>query len=249
MSTTNDGNDGSDGGVSHGQNGDAGVELPREFAWPTAEWIAAYRREATPATMAAAARCAEFEIMNITLGVELTPEDLVQLVLVETLNGSVKWPAGRITLRAHLRDKVRKIGRRLRARASQAPERTPVSLDGLALDSPLWLDERLHAGGDVEAQHDIASVSRNVERELTMGLAGDAIALRVLAAMPDAITVAEIAAATGLEARTVRAAKMRIQRATMRLDRSLHESAREVLNLPPLTHDASALSSSQDSEP
>lgn len=250
MTTTNDE---MGAGADHGQSGDAGIEPPREYAWPTPEWIAAYRAESTPATMGAAARCAEVELLHIdtsALGLgALGPDDLVQYVLISTLNGTLHWPAGRITLRAHLRDKIRKHARRLRKHVTPDLTRAPVPLDDLVADSPVWLDERLHAGGDVCEQLDVAAVSRVVERALTKRLHRDPLALRVLAAMPEAITIAEIAEATGLDAKVVRAAKLRIQRAAVKLDRSIREAAREVLAVPPLTHDASDLSRSHDSEP
>lgn len=215
--------------------------------WPSPQWIAAYRAEATNKTMAAVARCADVELRGFDT--EMTAEDLVQHALVATLNGTVKWPAGVVTLRAHLRDKVRSHARRLRRQAALGFEHAAVSLDDADADAPVWLDERMHAPSDVEGAHDVAKVSRAVERELIQRLAADPIALRVLAAMPDAITIAEIAEAVELPAAVVRAAKLRIQRAALKIDRSLRQSAREVLSLPPLNHTADALSRSQDSEP
>lgn len=223
------------------------AESAHSYAWPSPQWIAAYRAEATNKTMAAVARCADIELRG--LDTEMTADDLVQHALVETLNGTVKWPAGAVSLRAHLRDKVRTQARRLRRQAALGFEHTAVSLDDADTDAPVWLDERMHAPGDVASAHDVAKVSRAVERELIQRLAADPIALRVLAAMPDAITIAEIALAVELPAAVVRAAKLRIQRAAMKIDRSLRQSAREVLSLPPLNHAADALSRSQDSEP
>lgn len=241
-------NDTTDNAKTETQNQDTGaVSATPPCEWPSPAWIAAFRAEATDKTMAAAVRSADVELRGFDAS--MTAEDLVQHALAETIAGRIKWQVGTITLRAHLRDKVRSHARRLRRQAALGAAHVAVSLDDEGADSPVWLDERMHVDGDIEAARDVAKVCRAVERELTMRLAADPIALRVLAAMPDAITIAEIAEAIDLPAATVRAAKLRIQRAALKIDRVLRQSAREVLSLPPLTHAADALARSQDSEP
>lgn len=220
------------------------------LAWPSPAWTAAFHAQATPATMTAAARTAEVELRTIeplAIDATLTPEDVVQHIVTSTLSGKIAWPAATITLRAHLRDKIRKLGRRLRQR-QHADLSEPVLLDAFPKDHPIWSDDGLHAPGELDEQVGVSRVARRVEQALTLKLHRDPVALRILALMPHATTVRDLAAESGLPAATVRAAKVRIQRAASKLGRPLRAAVREVLPFAPSTHDGE-LSSSTDSEP
>ncbi len=219
-------------------------------AWPSPAWMAAFRAQATPAMMAAATRTAVVELRSIepmAIDATLTPEDMVQHIVAATLSGQIVWPAATITLRAHVRDKIRKLGRRLRQR-KHADLSEPVRLDAFPEDHPIWSDGGLHAPGELDEQVGVTRVARQVEQALMHKLRRDPVALRILALLPEASTVRDLAAASALPAATVRAAKLRIQRAAIKLARPLRAAVREVLPFAPSTHDGE-LSSSTDSEP
>ncbi|MBK9032143.1 MAG: hypothetical protein IPL61_12625 [Myxococcales bacterium] len=228
-----------------------GSELAMDpICWPAPAWIAAFRREATPATMTAAARCADIELARLQrLQIDLPwdAEDIVQHVLAATLGGNIKWIPGQITLRAHLRDKIQLAARQLRKRKRPDLFATLIDLDHVGDEHPVWADEGLH-GEDLERQVELRTLARRAEVEMWQHAKDDPIALSVLAAMPDAATDGDLADATGLTQAAVKAAKQRLRRHAGKLSRALRTDVRDVLAVAtPFNHDLD-MSRSSDSE-
>lgn len=200
--------------------------------WPSAAWFAALEAQATPATLASAARSARKQIALLErLGMrpDGTEEDMTQGLLDAMIGGAVTWDP-RVPLGAFLHNKLADLGARLRRGRRLPILAASIWLDHVDEDHPIWSTEAMHATGDLAFDADISDLARRTEVELWERAAGDREALRLLAAMPEAGTDRELADATGLSLAAVVAAKRRLRRYGEKLSQELRDDARDVLS-------------------
>lgn len=212
--------------------------------WPRAGWEDAFRQEATTETMEAAVRCAAIELQRLERLGAVVPwdaEDIVQSVLAATCAGALAWTPGTVTLRAHLRDKIRLLGRRARRRhrvTERAGGAFEIALDHLADDDPTWSDRALSTD-DPGRDLVIRDLARRAEADLWRLAAGDPVALRVLTAMTAGhFDLDDIALATKLPPRAVENARRRLRVLAGHLSPKLRTAIRTELELDTSTDDA-----------
>lgn len=203
--------------------------------WPSTGWRDAFRQQATEETMEAALRCAAIELNRLDRLGAIVPwaaEDMVQGIVTATCARALSWSPGAVTLRAHLKDKIRLLGRRARRRhrtAERMGATVEVALDHLADDDPTWSDAALTTT-DLAHQAIVRDLARRTEADLWRLAAKDDIALRVLRAMADGETAtADIAAATGLPPLVVLNARRRLRALADHLSPDLRADARREL--------------------
>lgn len=202
------------------------------ITWPSAEWFAALDAQATPATLAGAAREARAQIALLErLGIrpDGDEEDMTQQILDAMIGGAVTWDP-RVPLGAFLHNKLSDLGARLRRGRRLPVQAASIWLDHVDEDHPIWSADAMHASGDIPFEADICDLARRTEIELWERAKGDPEALRLLAAMPDAGTDRDLAEATGLSLAAVIAAKRRLRRYTEKLSRELRDDVRDVLS-------------------
>ena len=191
--------------------------------WPSEEWRAAFRREATPVALKAVRRCAEIEIARLhrlDVPISWEAEDLVQKLLVRTCSGSLRWDPDKVSLRTHLYDKVRMACRRKRRRWLDQETRM-IALDAARDDDPLLAGDGLHSPSP-EADVALADLARRVEAEVWEKIKADPIATRVFGAMLEHDGGnKELVRTTGLPIEAIKSAKKRIRRIAAHLSPEL----------------------------
>ncbi|HVV82898.1 MAG TPA: hypothetical protein VHE35_07445 [Kofleriaceae bacterium] len=209
--------------------------------WPSAGWHDAFSRQATAGTWQAAKRCAEFELSRLErLGVIVAweAEDVAQEVMTATAAGTLAWLPGTVSLRAHLKDKIRQLARRARRRywaTELGSETVEIPLDDLTDKDPIW-SEVVPTAFDAADQTIMRDLVRRTEANLWLLAAKDTVARRVLKAVTDGeTTTTDIAAVTGLPAIAVQNARRRLRALADRLPADLREGAGLAL---PLDDDA-----------
>ncbi len=181
--------------------------------WPSAGWQNAFRQQSTPETMEAAIRCATIELERLyRLGVPIAydPGDLVQRVIEKTLDGTRIWRPNTVSLRHHLRDGIRDLGRRERAHLDRVA--SSVEIDHVDDEDPVWGDSAL-AGADLARGSLLRDLAQRFERELWALADGDQPMLAVLRVMTDGTHAPlDIVAETGLPLLVVENARRRLRR-------------------------------------
>jgi hypothetical protein len=205
---------------------DAPLSITTRITWPSDEWYSQLKRQATAATVDAAVRCARIEIdrlRRLNGAVDLDAEDLVQDILAATCAGTLKWCPDAAPLLTHLRDKVWLACRRLRRRLRGQPGTVAIALDELADEAPTWTDvEEALAAENTAPDQQLVDLGGRFEMELRRLAAADQVALLVLDQLAaGTIGIAEVVAATGLEARVVEGARKRLRRMARRISPDL----------------------------
>ena len=203
---------------------------PEPIVWPSAAWDAEFTRQATPEGIEGALAYAAVRLAGLD-GVMCgdTAEDLVHDALVATCDGLIRWRPDRVSLGAHLCDRVKVVLKRGRRQAAR----------GVQLDH---LDENDEEGKRIERRHlsfatgaqdaiDLRAGSRACEAALWHLAVGDAAALAYMTAvLGGADDDGEIAAATGLARVEVRAARRRLRRMVKELPSALRTRTRSLLS-------------------
>jgi hypothetical protein len=199
--------------------------------WPSPAWFAALDAQVTPATLTAAARFARTQLAileRLGLRPDGDEEDMTQQLLDAIIGGQVRWDP-RVPLGAFLHNKLSDLGARLRRGRRLTVAAAMMFLDHLDEEHPLWSTDALHAPGDLECDLDLFNIARRTEVEIWDRARDDREALLLLAALRDADTDRELAAATGLSRAAVIAAKRRLRRYGEKVSRELQSDVRDVL--------------------
>lgn len=204
---------------------------PREpIVWPSPAWDAEYMRQATPEGIEGAIAYATVRLAGLD-GVMCgdTAEDLVHDALIATCDGVIRWRRDRVSLSAHLCDRVKVVLKRGRRRAERG-----VQLDHLAENDEegQHIERRfLSCETDTEDAIDLRSATRACEAALWTLAVGDAAALSYMTAvLGGADDDGEVAASTGLSRVEVRAARRRLRRLVEELPSALRERTQSLLS-------------------
>jgi len=202
-------------------------EAPIE--WPSPEWGLEWARQATETTMEGALAYARTRLAGLAgLTCGLTSQDLVHEAIVATCDGVIRWRPDRVSLCAHLCDRVRVMLRRMRRDASRAVQLDHLSPDD---DDGTVIEEvGLAYTPDVGHAVDVRAAARSIEAALWRLASGDQPALAFMNAIAGgADDDQDIATVAGLSVGEVRAARRRLRRLVRTLPAALRQDARSLM--------------------
>ena len=198
--------------------------------WPATAWKAEFLRQATPETMEGALAYAGARLAGLDgLTCGLAPEDLVHDAVLATRGGVIRWRPDRVSLCAHLCDRVSQALRRMRREAQRA-----VQLDHLddSHEEGQAIEQRLLSySTDFAGALDLRNAARAIEAALWRLSANDQPALAFMNAIANgADDDNDIAAMAGLSLAAVVAARRRLRRRSQTLPSVLRADARSLMS-------------------
>jgi hypothetical protein len=159
----------------------------------------------------------------------LTPQDLVHEAVVATCDGVIRWRPDRVTLCAHLCDRVKVMLRRMRREAART-----VQLDHLEADDAIGevVERRgLTHDPDIDRAVDVRAAARSLEAALWQLAATDQPALAFMNAVANgADDDQDIMVMAGLSLVEVRAARRRLRRMARTLPAAVRANARSLMS-------------------
>ena len=205
-------------------------EKADSIEWPSPAWGAEWLRQATPTTMEGAISYAATRLAGLDgLTCGLTPRDLVHEAVLATGDGVIRWRPERVTLCAHLCDRVSVMLRRMRRAAART-----VQLDHIQEHDKegQWIErESLSYTPDLNRAVDIRTAGRAFEAALWRLAAHDQPALAFMNAMLNgADDDHDVMTMTGLSLSEVRAARRRLRRAAKALPVVVRQHARSLIS-------------------
>jgi hypothetical protein len=209
-----------------------------EFA-PTAEWVDAFRAQATAETFASALGYAYKRAEVVALAGVQVDDDyvnaLVQDAIGDTASGRIRWRFDRVSLANHIKDTIRLRTTRQIARAGKFRHQSIEASadDGEADERPTEVEASLALRSGSADRDDVAvsDVVVQVFDAISGQLVGDSAALAILDAYRNQLTDRrEVMEHTGFDEDQYHNARRRFARAVLKLPEELRSAAAEVMN-------------------